>query len=625
MSDELGRALSQTMRAIVAGDVSRGMSSLIDFLASEQPSNPTWRALRKFDFSADAARIQKSLHRHLRDPKMADYTHFYFGLDDLNMPNGKGIEFGCGHEEQDFDYYPGNIPSKGLALVFRECEANVAHYTLGIGFLGLALNQAFAAFGPAANHGGVEWHVIFGFHDGDLFPLGTFSGGKFRLQLPSEYLKRIPKSPPKVKGLSAIWPTPGASTADWFLAAARAADLIADVPSRLNEIDGHLEKTCEHGRPEAALPFVKRLLECESALPQPDDRANLHVLCARVYGALKKRKEALKHLLAARSVGADIKDEYWRNSAYRDVFYAARDAGLARRIGKLTADQERELDLGDAIAAVEHAGAQRSAAKVRAALAALDDILPGMYPLSGRDFMALRNLYQSLGDKDRLKQLKDAPKVKDDPMGWLMEELPIEAGREPTPLNYAIAVLDEVEDEYIQSTDFHDTEMSRLESAMGPLVSSRDAAGIRSLLPRIRKIVGSWRMKSGGKMASSVHRDMAMLLFHADLKDEALARMETAGRCALRERTASSRTSALKSVAESFATMGQWDRAIEFAGQLHDAVKRRLAVAVILVQADRWSELKRHLREIQRPEEASNIAMQIAWDVDKRSSTSSNE
>jgi len=324
MSDRLHVAICHAMRVIVGGDVQKGIQSILDFMEILVPGDITWQELRSFDFVADAARIESSLATHIETA--ATFSHYYFGLDHLNMPKGKGIEFGCGEAQDNFTKYLGRIPSRALAKIFSACEENPGQYALGLGFLGLALYQAFKSLAPSFPGAQKPRKIIFGFGGGDIFPLGAIHDGRFQLELPDEYLKDQSK-PPSPKDLTAIWPHDKATEADWFFAAARAASQISDRETRHRKLSGHLARLRGLNRAREALPFVEDMLKEEDSIPRPYDRVQLQVLAATLFSAVHERERATRHLAAASTLADQITYDYWREQAKRNIFEAAQKAG----------------------------------------------------------------------------------------------------------------------------------------------------------------------------------------------------------------------------------------------------------------------------------------------------------
>jgi tetratricopeptide (TPR) repeat protein len=619
MADDLDVALGQAMQVIAAGEVGKGMRTLIDFLAARAPDDPTWKRLRAFDFDRDAKKIQASLETTLPAASCDAFSHFYFGLDSLNMSDGKGIEFGCGNSAENYTHYPGNIPSGGLKLIFASCEDRIAHYALGIGFLGLALHQAFAQLAPELAKG-AEWRIEFGFHDGDLFPLGTASKGGIRLELPPEFLVPIAQIPLKGDELAGIWPLRGANAGDWYLAAARAASHIDDPAEKSPALCGHITKLCENARVDDARLFLPEILAGIPKLAEPRDRVEAYLCAAKVHAARNENDDALAHLLEARLIAGEISNEYWRTNAQSEVYYCARDTGLARKIGPLTAEQTEALDLSEALDRIKSAMHTNNPAQLEVALRNLDEVLAVAPLLSASNYWTLKKLFSAIGDEARSRSLEATPKDQNDTLFDLMKDLPPAEGSSERPAAYAARILDDIENEEIlRSTGNYHHLMSQIEMALTPVLRGGDPHELQHLLVRARGIINSWSMKSGGFIAAAVHYTLAELLGKAGLLDEARERLDLAIGCAKRERTASTRASAFRSLAKTCAKLREWERALACAKQLRDPDEKRLATAIVLKEADRWEELLALLCNVKDAGKASELAMQVAWTYQSRS------
>lgn len=137
------------------------------------------------DFVADAEQFTEALLARFSSASLKGVTGFYFGIDGLNIPHGKGIEFGCstrheaGLREIQFawkcEQYLDDLPSSAMKGIYSSEEPieTEAEYLICFGYLGLALKQAFQP-GSAGliQCPSDEIAIAFGFHDGDLALLG---------------------------------------------------------------------------------------------------------------------------------------------------------------------------------------------------------------------------------------------------------------------------------------------------------------------------------------------------------------------------------------------------------------------------------------------------------------------
>jgi hypothetical protein len=184
-----------TMRAVFdavneADDVSGGISRLIEFCRGEAPEDAAlWDDLAERDFAADYVQFRDDFGDSLKgSPIPPKYTGFYFGLDGLNMPNGKGIELGCSdtfdNSKDDGDvswaydgsHYPFEIASPMLSELYDGVVeiASLADHAVCIGYVGLAVRDALRELPISDTLGKARARAIcWGPHDGDLYRLGT--------------------------------------------------------------------------------------------------------------------------------------------------------------------------------------------------------------------------------------------------------------------------------------------------------------------------------------------------------------------------------------------------------------------------------------------------------------------
>jgi hypothetical protein len=194
---DIDHALNEMVKTVRAGGVARCVKRLLAYCRKEDPSSDEWDRLQKLPFEADAERIAQEIEVAFRSRKItARHKGFYFGLDGLNMPKGKEIEFGCSTKfdpksnadewVSECDFYFRTIKSKVLSAAYRIVEgAGIGDYVLCLGYTGLALRAAFEAIDPEILLGKAKSRgVCWGFHDGDLFNLGIITSKGFKLNLP---------------------------------------------------------------------------------------------------------------------------------------------------------------------------------------------------------------------------------------------------------------------------------------------------------------------------------------------------------------------------------------------------------------------------------------------------------
>jgi hypothetical protein len=182
-----------------AAEVADGISRLLAFCKVEAPGDAAlWNDLARRDFAADFRQFRDSFGESLRlFPVPAKYTGFYFGLDGLNMPDGKGIEFGCSETfdeakddggvkwAYDGSHYPFKIPSPLLSELYGGVVemASLADHAVCIAYVGLAVRDALRELQRSDTLGEAKARAVcWGPHDGDLYRLGTLRGDGLALE-----------------------------------------------------------------------------------------------------------------------------------------------------------------------------------------------------------------------------------------------------------------------------------------------------------------------------------------------------------------------------------------------------------------------------------------------------------
>jgi len=144
-----------------------------------------WESFEAMNLEMDTIDVQIWLQKSLvRFPKT---TGIYFGLDTLNMDNGKGsnIEIGLSntcdprefsdHWIYDCDSYGDNHLINGLNLVsdnftntikWSPEERSFSEYLIFLGYSGIVLREALINVTTE-----IDFLSIWGFHDGDMFYL----------------------------------------------------------------------------------------------------------------------------------------------------------------------------------------------------------------------------------------------------------------------------------------------------------------------------------------------------------------------------------------------------------------------------------------------------------------------
>lgn len=178
----------------VGQPIAESVSTLLDFCESEAPRDAAlWKKLRGRDYAGDAQEMRRAFAAALRlKPVPAEYNGLYFGLDGLNMPRSKGIEFGCSKTfdeanddggvdwAYDGSFYSFEIPSGLLGELYDGVVemASLADHAVCIAYTGLAVRDALCDLPRELTLGGARARAAcFGPHDGDLYRLGTLRTG----------------------------------------------------------------------------------------------------------------------------------------------------------------------------------------------------------------------------------------------------------------------------------------------------------------------------------------------------------------------------------------------------------------------------------------------------------------
>ena len=100
MSDNIPNAIWAAHQAIGKMPLAEGTQYLLHLAQEADPEDGHLRELAKTDLVADAAQIAHSVAT-LAEHLPVEVQYLYFGLDGLNMANGKGIEFGAARTNAD--------------------------------------------------------------------------------------------------------------------------------------------------------------------------------------------------------------------------------------------------------------------------------------------------------------------------------------------------------------------------------------------------------------------------------------------------------------------------------------------------------------------------------------------
>ncbi len=176
------------------GDPKRSLEQLLDLCAEARPSS-AWNTMKGIDVERDVGESRDWLKRELA--RRASTTGVYLGLDTLNMDDGAGhnVEIGgsakADPEALDTEWafenswfgerhlIRGLLEMHGVYSSIRDLFS-FADYALFLGYSGIVLAAAAERLDRKLRSGGMGRLYIWGFHDGDLFPLCSSVGDHFQ-------------------------------------------------------------------------------------------------------------------------------------------------------------------------------------------------------------------------------------------------------------------------------------------------------------------------------------------------------------------------------------------------------------------------------------------------------------
>jgi hypothetical protein len=176
------------------GDPPRSLDQLLDRCDKAKPSS-AWKKMRGVDVGRDVDEAKNWLKAELT--RRASTTGVYLGLDTLNMDDGAGhnVEIGGSSKadpealdtEWAFEnsWYGERHLIRGLHEMHGVYSASrdlfsFADYALFLGYSGIVLAAAAEQLERKIRSGGMGRLYIWGFHDGDLFPLCSSVGDRFQ-------------------------------------------------------------------------------------------------------------------------------------------------------------------------------------------------------------------------------------------------------------------------------------------------------------------------------------------------------------------------------------------------------------------------------------------------------------
>ncbi|HEV2292946.1 MAG TPA: hypothetical protein VGR35_03770 [Tepidisphaeraceae bacterium] len=159
------------------------------------PELPVWKVLAALKWADDVAAVREAWVERARTCIPPEASGIYFGIDGLNMPEGKGVELGCssGHLPgwQSIDYvfncetYCPDLPLPSLTALYTWLHAGGGYDTFGpvdnlhveypicLGVSALVFRDALRGVDAWSLVGETtERCFAIGFHDGDLLRLG---------------------------------------------------------------------------------------------------------------------------------------------------------------------------------------------------------------------------------------------------------------------------------------------------------------------------------------------------------------------------------------------------------------------------------------------------------------------
>ena len=179
-----------------APDVAAGARVLYEVARLDVPAHlPVWKVLPTLRWADDVAEVREAWVQRARYCIPPEASGIYFGIDGLNMPEGKGVELGCstahlpGWQSIDFIFncetYCDDLPLPSLTRLYTWFYREGGYETFGsidnlrleypvcLGIGALVLRDALRTLDASLLIGETaERCFAFGFHDGDMLRLG---------------------------------------------------------------------------------------------------------------------------------------------------------------------------------------------------------------------------------------------------------------------------------------------------------------------------------------------------------------------------------------------------------------------------------------------------------------------
>jgi hypothetical protein len=613
MQNRLTIGIDLAKSAIGAFDVTDGMRWLLNRLGDSELDPRIRKKLSQLKYAADARLIQERIARlFARHEVNARSTELYFGLDPLNMPQGKGIEFGCGEQSEEYSSYPGNVRSDVLNRMFTLVEGGIGEIALGIGYLGLALKQAFGEISlnillGAASHR----RVVFGFHDGDLLELGEVTGKGFALSL--EF------SPPDVEGKPELsvkfpWPGEGSGRAEWLCASGLIAVGIEDEDDRASETTTAAKLLCEMSRFREAEHLVQGLIAIEGRLGDAGQRVKILACAANVAAGLGDAAAAGNYLRRGKAVVAGIEDQYWRERAATDLVWCADLLGMLESLGTSTSDERVRAEVAKGLVEAETELRAGGNVACRRKLPELDaKIRRETGIIQDRHRSRLLELCDKAGDS--LGVLGIYESVPRTAWKWWDVVGPLwrHGAREEASKWLEDQFSDAENDQLLSNTGNQHHPMRQMERVARTYWKLGDSDRFQETLQRIERNVHAGNLGETGWVSAAVFTTLGRLQAIGGKADAARSTFLRAREAVAGERIASSRKQGWKELSAAYCDLDAWNDAVVCANKIRDPNTKRESIAKVYLRANRWNDLTAILDSVKDAAEASRLAFWLSW------------
>jgi len=640
------RAVGAAFKAIRRMNVARGADQLIRLAESaaaddaDGDANDAWERVRAIDFVADSQRFAKRLPKVLKKIT-PEATRLLFALDDSNMPAGKGIVCAAAlsHEDEEFDAFYEEIPSKALSRLFNLVGGDEAIFGLGYGYLGMAVRDAFAKL-PAdvlKRRKGVD--VEIGHAEGDSILLGVVGprGVTLKLKKPTRAKRKVTQPGPRTTGKKApppsvaprkdSWKTDWPATREiepWLIAMAEKAQAIEDTEEYISQMSFAIERLSERGLKASAKRFGDALI---AEIGELDDQTRVDNL-----GDIVEAFIALGDRDRARALLVSVREHLVRNekklkpAKLKEELDSVRSDALANGFGELYDDLNDQERAAQDWAALRERARQAIKQTDRKAMAAIvkeaEGVVPRL-PAWHRRMLVDQFVewYAEAGDKPRaLAALKTVDP--EDLSVVSIGDVLVKIGQKQRAIDMARDEIDAAlkEARAMDLPNYHHP-ASTIRHALEFLVKAGEQKAARQQLGRVLEAVKTWPVKQSAWVAAAVYTQLAGVVAQLDGRTAAEALLAQAAGAARGEKAANIRGGAWSSLIDLYRQLGAYDDALALVKHISEADQRRLTSVRILAQAGRWDEMREVLRGVKSPNEACDVAWFTAYALENENAT----